>query len=264
MKKELGPFTIQLAGHKIQIYPRYEWIREYCKDYITPDTDANEECLFEEAAGVSLAELTVQISTEDIAYERMHSDRNAQRNDEESIAYSDAYLETLAVYRKIAEWMPSQGIVLFHGSVIAVDGKAYLFTAKSGTGKSTHTRLWRKYFGDRAVMINDDKPLIQITDDSIVAYGTPWDGKHRISTNTHALLAGICILRRGSDNVIRAITPQEAYPTLLQQCYRPMEKEALLKTMQLLDRLEENVPFYELFCNISEEAVKVAYDGMKL
>ena len=261
MEKELESFIIQLAGHKIRISPRYELLREYCKDYIVPDTDA--ACLTADKADVSAADLTVQISAEDISYERMRSDRDAERNGQEPGMYTDAYLETLAVYRKIAEWMPMQGILLFHGSVVAVDGKAYLFTAKSGIGKSTHTKLWREYFGDRAVMINDDKPLIQITDDGIYAYGTPWDGKHRLSTNTHAPLAGICILRRGSDNVIRKVTPQEAYPMLLQQCYRPMDTEALMATMQLLDKLKETVSFYELFCNISQEAVEVAYKGMR-
>lgn len=263
MEKELESFIIQLAGHKIRIFPRYEWVREYCKDYILPDAGAIDECLPHEVADVSTADLTVQISAEDIAYERMRSDRDAERNDQAPVMYSDAYLETLAVYRKIAEWMPIQGILLFHGSVVAVDGKAYLFTAKSGTGKSTHTRLWREYFGDRAVMINDDKPLIQVTDDGIYAYGTPWDGKHRLSTNTHAPLAGICVLRRGSDNVIRKVTPQDVYPMLLQQCYRPMATEALMATMQLLDKLKENNSFYELSCNISQEAVEVAYNGMR-
>lgn len=258
---EKKSFIIELAGYKVRIFPRYEWLREYCKDYILPDTDAAR--LTEDKAGVSSADLTIQISAEDIAYERMRSDRDAERNDQAPVMYTDAYLETLAVYRKIAEWMPMQGILLFHGSVIAVDGKAYLFTAKSGTGKSTHTRLWREYFGDRAVMINDDKPLIQITDDGIYAYGTPWDGKHRLSTNTHAPLAGICMLRRGSDNEIRKVTPQEAYPMLLQQCYRPMDTEALMATMQLLDKLKETISFYELSCNISQEAVEVAYNGMR-
>ena len=261
MEIELESFIIQLAGHKIRIFPHYELLIEYCNAYIVPDIAVGS--LLDNKAGVSTADLTVQVSAEDIAYERMRSDRDAERNDQAPVMYSDAYLETLAVYRKIAEWMPIQGILLFHGSVVAVDGKAYLFTAKSGTGKSTHTRLWREYFGDRAVMINDDKPLIQITDDGIYAYGTPWDGKHRLSTNTHAPLAGICMLRRGSDNVIRTITPQEAYPMLLQQCYRPMDTEALMATMQLLDKLKETISFYELSCNISQEAVEVAYNGMR-
>lgn len=241
-------FTIQLAEKRIHIQPMHDMVREYCEAYIVPDV---------------CADLSVQIFAEDIAYERRQSEREAELTGQTEVAYTDAYLETLAVYRKIAEWMPMQDTLLFHGSVIAVDGKAYLFTAKSGTGKSTHTRLWRMYFGDRAVMINDDKPLLRMTENGVYAYGTPWDGKHRLSTNTCAPLTGICILRRGSNNVIREITAHEAYPMLLQQCYRPMKKEALVHTLQLLDRLKEKVPCYELFCNISREAVEAAYHGMK-
>lgn len=245
---EAGAFTIQLAGKRIHIRPLYDMVREYCKAYIVPD---------------ACADLSVQILAEDIAYERRQSERETELTGQKEAAYTDAYLETLAVYRRIAEWMPMQNTLLFHGSAIAVDGKAYLFTAKSGVGKSTHTGLWRAYFGNRAVMINDDKPLLRMTEDGIYAYGTPWDGKHRLSTNTCAPLAGICMIRRGSDNMIREITAHEAYPMLLQQCYRPMGKDALIHTLQLLDCLREKVPCYELFCNISREAVETAYNGMK-
>lgn len=242
---ESRSFTIQLADKRIRIKPLYDGIRVYCKEYIVSDGNAD---------------LTVQTTPEDIAYERQCSDKEVGLV---GAAYTDAYLETLAIYRKIAEWMPMQDTLLLHGSVIAVDGKAYLFTASSGTGKSTHTRLWREFFGDRAVMVNDDKPLLRITKDSVIAYGTPWDGKHRLSTNTHAPVVSICILRRGRENEIREITAREAYPMLLQQCYRPMDKQAMIRTMQVLDRIKERVSFYELYCNISQEAVEVAYNRMK-
>ena len=256
-------FTIQLAEKKICVKPLYAMIREYCKEYIVKEPYADTKCVGDYEKEIPKVDFTVQISLEDIAYERIRSDREAALTGQEAAVYSDAYLETLAVYRKIAEWMPKEDILLFHGSVIAVDGKAYLFTAKSGTGKSTHTRLWQEYFGDRAIMVNDDKPLIKITKNGVYAYGTPWDGKHRLSNNIHAPLAGLCILKRAEDNVIRSITPHEAYPMLMQQCYRPREKEALVTTMKLLDELKEQVSFYELFCNISKEAVEVAYHKMK-
>lgn len=260
-------FMIQLADKRIRIRSLYDMIREYCKEYIIADIYANPE-------GISScgnygknksfpADLDVQVTSNDIEYERIRSDRQAKMDGQEMAAYSDAYLETLAVYRKIAEWMPMQHTLLFHGSVIAVDGKAYLFTAKSGTGKSTHTRLWREYFGQRAVIINDDKPLVKITPDGVYAYGTPWDGKHRLSTNANAPLAGICILRRGRENMIREITAHEAYPMLMQQCYRPMDTKAMTATMQILDQLKGIMSFYELYCNISKEAVEVAYNAMK-
>ena len=73
--------------------------------------------------------------------------------------------------------------ILLHSSAISVDNEAYLFTANSGIGKSTHCALWMKYFGDRAVMINDDKPVIRIIDNKIYACGTPFSGKHDINKN---------------------------------------------------------------------------------
>ena len=172
------------------------------------------------------------------------------------------YLETLAIYRKIATKMLDYDIFLFHGSVIAVDGIGYLFTAKSGTGKSTHAGLWRKLFGERAVMINDDKPLIKITDQSVLAYGTPWDGKHHLSSNTGVPLKALCILTRSEINEITAVEKRDIMPILCQQTYRPSEPTALMKTLSLVDRLGKNVKLYRLSCNMEPEAAQVAYDGI--
>ena len=170
--KEGRSFTIQLAEKRIHIRPLYAMIKEYCKDYIVADDTEDAMCFH------------IATTQSDIDFEREKSAREDIKEGIPIRRFSDAYLETLAVYRKIADHLLSCDTLLFHGSVIAVDGEGYLFTAKSGTGKSTHTRLWREYFGERAVMINDDKPLLRITDSDVTAYGTPWDGKHRLSTNT--------------------------------------------------------------------------------
>ena len=177
--------------------------------------------------------------------------------------FSDGYLEMLAVYRKIAEKMPEYDTILFHGSCVAVGGIGYLFTAKSGTGKSTHTRLWRELLGERAVMVNDDKPLIRISDSGAVIYGTPWDGKHRLSTNIAASLKALCVLERAEQNTIRQIRAGEAYPILLQQVFRPIDSTAMSKTLTLIDRLAASVSLWRLGCNIEIEAARVAYDAMK-
>ena len=174
--------------------------------------------------------------------------------------YSDGYLESLAVYRKICEKMVEFDTILMHGSVVAVDGVAYLFTAKSGTGKSTHTRFWREVFGERAVMVNDDKPLLKLTEDGVLACGTPWDGKHRLSSNVCLPLKAICILERGDVNEIHRISPQEALPMVFQQTYRPKN---LAKYMEIIDKLVGRVEFYRLRCNMTPEAAQVAYEAMK-
>lgn len=240
------PFCIRLADTIIRIEPLYHYIQEYCQEYITEEQAA----------------FTVRVEAEDIAFERERSAKEAEREGRADDSYSDAYLETLAVYRRIAEHFPMQNILLFHGSVIAVDGVGYLFTAKSGTGKSTHTRLWRELFGSRAVMVNDDKPLLKIMEAGVRVYGTPWDGKHRLSTNISVSLKAICVLTRATENHIEEILPKEAYQMLLQQSYRPMDRTAMVQSLKLIDKMMKNTKFYKLGCNMNPEAARVAYEGM--
>ena len=178
-------------------------------------------------------------------------------------AFSDGYLETLAVYRKLAAALLPDNILLFHGSCVCVDGEGYLFTAKSGTGKSTHTRLWREMLGSRAVMVNDDKPLLKIQENGVTVFGTPWDGKHHLSTNIAVPLKSICILEQGKQNEIHRITPQEAYPMLLQQTNKPQDARLMYKTLQLLDSLKDSVRLYRLRCNQELEAAEISFKSMQ-
>lgn len=241
---------ILLCNTLFQINPLHSYIQQYCKDY-----------LYE---GDRTLDYTISTTTDDIAYER---EKSKQEDIKEGIAireFSDAYLETIAVYRKICKCLLEKDILLFHGSVISVDGIGYLFTAKSGTGKSTHTKYWREYFKDRAVMINDDKPLLEIKENKVYAYGTPWDGKHRLSTNTCVPLKAICILQRGDTNTISKIDKKDAYTMLLQQVNRPIgDVSAMNKTLELVDALSNCVEFYSLHCTMDITAAKVAYEGMK-
>lgn len=242
-------FSIRLAGKVIHISALYPSTQSFCADYLV---EGEEPWLF------------VSVSQSDIAFER---EKSAQEDSLEGIAprfFPDDYLETLAVYRKIAMGLLASDILLFHGSAVAVDGRAYLFTAKSGTGKSTHTRLWRERFGQRAVMVNDDKPLLRFTEEGVMVCGTPWSGKHCLDTNIQLPLAGLCILERSETNHIRPLTPREGWPMLLQQSYRPQEPEKLLQTLKLVERLSLAVPLYRLGCNMDPEAAEVAYEGMSV
>lgn len=239
-------FNISLAGVVIRIEPMYDYIREYCREYIT---DMQES-------------FTVGIAPSDIEYERQRSRAEDQKEGIPVRGFSDSYLETLAVYRKIADKLLDYDTILFHGSAVAADGVGYLFTAKSGTGKSTHTRLWRKYLGDRAVMINDDKPLISLSESGIMVHGTPWDGKHRLSTNTSVPLRAVCILERAEENRIVPITKKDAYNMLMQQVYRPSAPPKLIKTLQLIDRLGSGVKLYRLGCNMDIRAAEISYKKM--
>ena len=243
----------RIADTVIAVRSIHPLIHEMCKDYRVE----------------AVPDLYVSMEQADIDFERQRSAREDAAERIPVREFPDDYLETLAVYRKIAEWMPTQDTILFHGSCIAVDGEGYLFTAKSGTGKSTHTRLWRQLFGDRAVMVNDDKPLIRAeslggNSGRAVVYGTPWDGKHRLSSNTSVPLKGLCILERAEENVIRRITKEEALPMLVQQAYRPADPSAMVKTMELIDRLSRDALLYRMGCNMDISAAEMAYSAMSV
>ncbi|MGI6264311.1 MAG: hypothetical protein ACOYJY_02465 [Acutalibacteraceae bacterium] len=241
------PFRIALAGITVEVRPIYNMVKNMCRDYLTG----------------APADFSVAAGETDIAFEREQSDRQACREGREPVAYGADYLETLAVYRQIADQMVDRGVLLFHGSAVAVDGIGYLFTAKSGTGKSTHTRLWRERFGERAVMINDDKPLLKITPEKTWVCGTPWDGKHRLSRNLTVPLKALVILERDRTNHIAPVDGAAALPFLLQQCYRPENPAGMAQVLGLLDQLTRTVALYKLGCNMDPQAAAVAYDGMQ-
>ncbi|MCR5294713.1 MAG: hypothetical protein K6E30_06000 [Lachnospiraceae bacterium] len=238
---------LKLANKKIEIGNIYSYAEEYCRDYLLADTEE--------------ADFSFRITEADIGFEQKKSEREDRAEGRAVRRFSEEYLETLAIYRRIAEKMPYYDTFLFHGSVVAADGLGYLFTAKSGTGKSTHTRLWRELLGDRAFMVNDDKPLIRVgSDGKTSVFGTPWDGKHRLSRNIETPLKAICVLDRAEDNRICAVSKGDIRPMLLQQVYRPSDGEALRRTLELLDRMD--LEFYHLFCNMDIRAAELSYGVM--
>ena len=207
-------------------------------------------------------DFVIKTTPADIDYEREQSAREDRREGRTPRPWSDEYLEELAVYRQIAERMPAWDTFLCHGSAVAVDGKGYLFAAPSGTGKSTHARLWQDMLGDRLTYVNDDKPLIRIAPEAAVVYGTPYDGKHRRSSDIAVPLEAVCFLERGQENSIHEISARDAFPRLLRQVYCPRDRAALTRTMALLQQMTERVTFYELACNMDPQAARVAFEGM--
>ena len=169
------------------------------------------------------------------------------------------YMATGASFYK--QLMNHDGLML-HSSAVVVDGRAYLFSAPCGTGKSTHTKLWLKQFGPRACILNDDKPALRLEDGVWYAYGTPWSGKYDISTNCRAALAGIALLERGTDNKMEAYGGVDAIRLLLNQMVRPPDSASRVKLLELTDKLVTRVPVWKLTCNMDPEAALVAYEAM--
>lgn len=246
--------TYRIAEKNIRICSEYADVHELCQDYLTD----------------AAPDLEIRITPSDLQYEREHTESeqaggyyNPVHGTFASGDSPDRFLETLAVYRKISEQMPYWDTILVHGSAVSVDNAAYLFTAPSGTGKSTHVRLWRELFGSRAQVVNDDKPLVLVSDGAVTVFGTPWNGKHHLGTNMSAPLHAICFLKRSKTNDLRPVSADEALPLLLKQVYRPRDPASLALVLRLVETLRRSVAFFELHCNMELDAARLAYETMK-
>ena len=238
-------FTISLAGWSIRVKALFESTKRFCEAYLTREEP----------------QISVCVTEKDIAAEEEMSAREDMLEGTAPHRYSDAYLETLALYRKITAALLPHDILLFHGCVMGYDGQAYLFTAPSGTGKTTHSRLWLSEIPG-CYVLNGDKPLLRFEGDRVLACGTPWQGKEKMGRNEILPIAAICVLKRDLVNHIRPITPHDALPVLIAQSNRPREAEAMLRTLGLIDRLSKLTKLYELGCNMEAEAAHVSFYAM--
>ena len=152
--------------------------------------------------------------------------------------------------------------ILLHSSCVMYEGVCYLFSAPSGTGKSTHTQLWLKTFGEGAQILNDDKPAIRVEGDEVVAYGTPWSGKTDLAKNVRVPIKAICFIERSAENWIHKESSANAIALILNQTVRPNLQENMDQVIETLDKIIRKVPVYKMGCNISEEAARMAYDVM--
>lgn len=245
--KETVNFHIEIAQIRFAVSCLYPSTLNYCAAYLVDDETPVQE----------------QIC---ITAECIEAERNRLLLKKESGQPPEAFtvhsLEVLVLCRRIAEILPRYNRVLFHGSTLALDGNGVLFTAKSGTGKSTHTRFWRETFGDRVRMVNDDKPFLHICREGVTVYGTPWRGKHALGENTSAPLKAIVFVNRGEENRIEPVSSRELFPLLLQQTYAPDDPAAMAKTLALVDGLSRGVRLYKLYCNMDPSAAQVACQGI--
>ncbi len=177
--------------------------------------------------------------------------------------FSSEYLEFICIYRHIAEQLPAWDAFVCHGAVVAMDGRAYLFTAPSGTGKTTHTQLWLRRYPDRAWILSGDKPILRRTPEGFLACGTPWRGKEDYGVNAELPLQGICLLGRGEENHIEPARPADMFRFLSRQIYFPSDRARLERLLTLLDELCTQVPTWSMRCNMDVEAAEVAYEAMR-
>ncbi len=235
MKREKYLF----GGVSVEVEHCFDFISNHCQDYKTTKP----------------TEVFIKITDEDLNFE-------AKFNKTEATAESKGYLEFLSLYRKLCCEIAEKEIILMHGCAIATGGKAYIFTAPSGTGKTTHARLWLQLLGDKAFVLNGDKPLIDMKTDVPTVYGTPWDGKEHLSRNTQLPLGGIVLIEQSKSNSIEPISSDDALKILLSQCYRPNDPTVMQHVLNSIVKLSGSVKFYKLKCNISKEAAMLSYSTL--
>ncbi len=236
-------FTMLVAGLAVRVVPMFGSTREYCRAYWT---GLEPEC-------------TVAVTRQDLAWEQELLDIEAVEEGLKKRRFLEPFLERSVIQRRVAERLVDKSTIMMHGSTVAVDGRAYLFAAGCGTGKSTHTRLWREVFGERAVMVNDDKPFLKLTDEGVLAFGSPWTGKHGLGENVCFPLAAVCVLHRGPENVIRRAAAADVRELLLHQVFQP---EGTNAAAELVERLTESVQLWEMECTKDRQAAVVAFEAM--
>lgn len=242
-------FKFKLAEVPISVSCCYLSTKARCRAYLIPEDEPTD--------------IRIAITQADIEAERVYQSLKKKKNERLQTSTPEA-VEILLLCRMASEALPGHGAVLFHGSALAFEGKGIAFTATSGTGKSTHAGLWRRAFGPRVVMVNDDKPFLSAKDGEIRIHGSPWQGKHCLGENTSVPVKAICILERGEENRIERISAREAMPMLLQQTYRPESPEMLLHTLRIMDWVSRGTKLYRLSCNMDEQAAWVACRGITL
>ncbi|MCR5742956.1 MAG: hypothetical protein K6F92_04395 [Lachnospiraceae bacterium] len=240
-------FTVMMADTIFAVKNLYSYTMKMCADYICE----------------SGMDVGITTNDDDIEFERRKSLEEADAQGIPAVEYGAGYLESLAVYRKAATAIPYRGGVLVHGALIAVDGEGYLFMAPSGTGKTTHVKLWLEKFGDRAEIINGDKPILRFVGDKLMGYGTPWCGKEGFNKNASVPVKAVCVLRRGITNHIEDIGEGEAFASIMPYVFKPEGAGEMELTLDLIDRITGAVRLTRLSCNMDKEAADVAYEGMK-
>ena len=238
---------MKIAGHTAKVISLFESTPQYFRAYLSDDEP----------------EFSVVVTRDDIAFEQADLLEEAHRDGFKPRVFTDPFLERQAIQRAFAEFLLDFDTLLVHGSAIAADGEGFLFTAHSGTGKSTHTRLWRQVLGDRAVIVNDDKPFLQLTETGVILHGSPWSGKHGLDCNLSVPLQGICILERGPENQIGTMDAADALPMLRKQAYQPLDAGKEERYLQLVKQLAQSVPLWKMACNRDPQAAVMAHEAMK-
>ncbi len=232
----MGKYII--AGFKTEFEPRYKLLCERVKPY-EADFDSSE------------TEMKINLSDEFLQIKK-----------EKMPALSLNQHEYMWVGQTFYSLLIDHGGLVLHSSCVEKDGFAYLFSADSGTGKSTHTHLWLKNLSGTRI-INDDKPALIKEDGVWYAYGTPFSGKNAENINVKVPIRAIVFIKRALENKVEKISTNEAVKLLFGQTIRPRFEDRSINVLEAVDSLLRNVPVFSLECNMDDEAAIVSYNSIE-
>ena len=223
----------EIAGLKVEMEPKFDRLTRQCESY--------------QSSGEPV--MIVKPNPYDEAHAVMDRPSEEER---EYICCSAAFCRDIIGY----------GRFFLHASAVVYEGEAYLFSAPSGTGKSTHTAWWRKLFS-QSYILNDDKPVICPEKDGITVWGTPFSGKTDLQVNRGVPLKGICFLKQGSENHIQQVTATKALALMLNNTWRPKNNHSMELLLDMIEQVVTRINVYEMRCTDDLEAAKLSYRVMK-
>lgn len=223
----------EIAGLKVEMEPKFGRLTRQSESY--------------QSSGVPVMKIKPELCDE-----KRTTMNGYTEEDREYICCSATFCRNLIPY----------GRFFLHASAVVCEGEAYLFSAPSGTGKSTHTALWRQLFPE-SYILNDDKPIIQSQKGRITVWGSPFAGKTNLHVNREVPLRGICFLKQGSENRIRRVTEEEALALLLRNTWRPPGNDRMNQLLDTMEQVVTEIEIYEMSCTREAEAARLSYSVMK-
>ena len=230
---------VRLADINVEFNTRYYKVPSFCRNYVITNAEPD---------------LIIKVTQEQI-------DKEESITPVENRTYP-SYYELSCAYRNLCYELWKYDAFILHSASFTVDGRGIAFAAKSGTGKTTHLRLWQNLLGDKLKIVNGDKPIVRFIDDKPYIYGTPWCGKEGLGNNIKAPLTDICFIERDKTNSVVKMNKEEALNRIFSQILLPSDSMGSIKTLDLIDRILNTCNLWLIRCNKDIEAAKVAYTSI--
>lgn len=170
------------------------------------------------------------------------------------------YIEHMELCTRLSNRLLPMDRVVFHGLAFAWREKAWLFTAPSGTGKSTQYFLWKLLYRDEAAIICGDKPILERRADGFILHSSPWNGKENMGTVQSLPLGGIVYLEQAAENSMERVGSGMALPIYSQLIYSPTDADTIRSACSICDALLRSVPLWRLRNRGDRDSARLCHD----